>query len=152
MIVDGTLTVNPKVVTITTGSATRAYNGSALTNATAKIEGLVDGERVTLTATGSQTLVGSSTNTYDIIWDNANAANYTVTEKLGTLTVTDRPEDEKYEITVVENSNTGNIYDGTAKSAVGFETLTFTVEGNIFTVSGLETSDPSRLTPQHLPT
>ena len=44
---------------------------------------------------------------------------------------------------MVANSNTGNVYDGTAKSATGFETLEFTVDGNTYKVSGLSTSDPS---------
>ena len=45
-------------------------------------------------------------------------------------------------ITVVAKSSTGNVYDGTEKSVSGFETLTFTVDGNNYTVSGLTTSDP----------
>ena len=69
-------------------------------------------------------------------------ANYTLgTQTKGKLTITDRKE--KYEITVKANSSTGNVYDGTEKSATGFETLEFTVEGNKYTVSGLTTSDPS---------
>ena len=52
------------------------------------IDGLVYGETVTVTATGSQTEVGSSANTYEIEWDNAMASNYTVTDNLGILTVT----------------------------------------------------------------
>ena len=51
--------------------------------------------------------------------------------------------DDKYKIEVVANSNTGNVYDGTAKSASGFETLEFKVGRNTFTVSGLATSDPT---------
>jgi F0F1-type ATP synthase epsilon subunit len=88
VIVDGTLTVEPKAVTITTGSAEKEYDGTALTDAIVIIDGLVYGETVTVTATGSQTEVGSSANTYEIEWDNAMASNYTVTDNLGTLTVT----------------------------------------------------------------
>ena len=57
------------------------------------------------------------------------------------MTITDRTT--KYSITVEAESSTGNIYDGTAKSATGFKTLEFEVEGNTYTVSGLTTSDPS---------
>ncbi|MBP6161350.1 MAG: hypothetical protein KA485_00250, partial [Clostridia bacterium] len=88
VIVDGTLTVEPKAVTITTGSAEKEYDGTALTDAIVIIDGLVYGETVTVTATGSQTEVGSSANTYEIEWDNAMASNYTVTDNLGILTVT----------------------------------------------------------------
>ncbi|HHW94974.1 MAG TPA: InlB B-repeat-containing protein, partial [Mogibacterium sp.] len=76
----GKLTINPKAVTITTGSDSKAYDGTALTEGTATITGLVDGESVTLTTTGTQTEVGSSDNTYDITWKNAKAGNYTVTD------------------------------------------------------------------------
>ena len=67
--------------------------------------------------------------------------NYNLTTKTpGKLTISDK--EEKYEITVKANSNTGNTYDGTEKSAEGFETLEFEVDGNTYTVEGLTTSDP----------
>ena len=47
----------------------------------------------------------------------------------------------KYEITVRANNYAGT-YDGTEKSASGFVTLEFSVDGNNYTVSGLTTSDP----------
>jgi len=83
----GTLTIGPAEATVTTGSATKAYDGKPLTNPEASITGLVNGETATVTATGSQTEVGSSPNTYSIEWGTADAKNYTVTEELGTLTV-----------------------------------------------------------------
>ncbi|MGI6237097.1 MAG: beta strand repeat-containing protein, partial [Candidatus Excrementavichristensenella sp.] len=134
--VPGTLTVNRKAVTITTGSDSKAYDGTALTNATAGIEGLVDGETVTLTATGSQTEVGSSDNTYDIEWDNASASNYTVTNNLGTLTVTTSAA--TVTLTAPSDSKT---YDGTALTKATVVTASglptgFTVEA---TASGSQT-------------
>ena len=81
--------INPAEVVITTGSASKAYDGKALTNAEASIEGLVNGETATVTATGSQTEIGSSENTYDIDWGKTKASNYKVTENLGTLMVTE---------------------------------------------------------------
>ncbi len=83
----GTLTVSPAPLTLTTGSASKAYDGTALT-APAEITGLVNGETATATATGSQTNVGTSDNTYTLSWGTAKAGNYTVTETLGTLEVT----------------------------------------------------------------
>ena len=72
--VDGKLTVNPKAVTITTGSDSKPYDGTPLTKAEANIEGLVEGESVTLAATGTITEEGSTENTYSITWDNARKA------------------------------------------------------------------------------
>ena len=89
--VPGTLTIEPAAATVATGSATKAYDGEALTNAEASITGLVNGETAAVTATGSQTEVGSSPNTYSIDWGSAKAENYTVTERLGTLTVEAAP-------------------------------------------------------------
>ena len=45
------------------------------------------GESVTVRTNGSQTQVGSSMNTYLILWDHAKASNYIIQEKLGRLTV-----------------------------------------------------------------
>ena len=58
--------ITPRPVTITTGGGEKAYDGTALTNSVANISNLVSGETVTLKATGSQTLVGESDNTYSI--------------------------------------------------------------------------------------
>ena len=94
VVVDGTLTINPAPLKVTTSSAEKVYDGKALT-ATGKVEGLVNGETVELATTGSQTEVGTSTNTYSINWEKGTAKqkNYKVTEEaLGTLKVTARPE------------------------------------------------------------
>ena len=88
-VVPGTLTVDKVTVTITTGSDSKAYDGTALTNSEAGITGLVNGETATVTATGSQIEVGSSNNNYSIDWGTTNKDNYTISESLGTLTVTE---------------------------------------------------------------
>ena len=85
--VDGTIKVEPAKLTVATPSASKPYDGSALT-AEGKVSGFVNGEAATLKTTGSQTEVGSSVNGYELVWDgSAKAANYTVEESLGTLTV-----------------------------------------------------------------
>jgi hypothetical protein len=84
---EGTLTVTPVQLTVTTGSGEKVYDGTALTNAEASISGLVNGETATVTATGAQTEIGSSANTYSISWGSANPTNYSIVENLGTLTV-----------------------------------------------------------------
>ncbi len=94
-------------VTITTGSATKTYDGTALTTPDAKADGLVNNETVALTTTGSQTEVGESTNTYTIDWGQTKKANYAVTEQLGKLTVTAAT------MTVTADGYEG-VYDGKA--------------------------------------
>ena len=100
-----TYKITPAPLKITTNSAEKTYDGSALT-AGGKIEGLVKGETATLKTTGSQTEVGESKNTYEIKWDgSAKEANYKIAEEdIGTLKVNARsgggssskptPEDE----------------------------------------------------------
>ena len=111
--------VTPKEYTVTTDSATKTYSGTALT-AGGKVEGIVSGETVEFTTTGSQTEVGTSKNTYDLVWKSAKATNYTLAkESIGKLTVkaksiipdgSDTPESEKTGITVNEPSDSK--YDG----------------------------------------
>ena len=111
--------VTPKEYTVTTDSATKTYSGTALT-AGGKVEGIVSGETVEFTTTGSQTEVGTSKNTYELVWKSAKATNYTLAkESIGKLTVKaksivpddkDTPESEKTGITVNEPSDSK--YDG----------------------------------------
>ena len=107
--VDGTLTVTPKEVTVTTGSDSKKYDGTALTKDEANITGLVNNETAAVTATGSQIEVGSSSNTYSIDWGTTNKDNYQITETLGTLTVT--KNDVAITLTAGSDEKT---YDGTA--------------------------------------
>jgi len=107
--VNGTLAVTRKTVSVTTGSAEKGYDGTALTNTEARITGLADGETAAVTATGSQTEVGSSDNTYDIDWGSTDKDNYEIVELLGTLTVTVNTD----EITLTAASDS-KPYDGTA--------------------------------------
>ena len=111
--------VTPKEYTVTTDSATKTYSGTALT-AGGKVEGIVSGETVEFTTTGSQTEVGTSKNTYELVWKSAKATNYTLAkESIGKLTVKaksiipdgpDTPDEKKTGITVSEPSDSK--YDG----------------------------------------
>ena len=93
-----TYQITPKPVTITTNSDEKVFDNTALT-AAGSVEGIVEGETYSFTVTGSQKWVGSSTNTYEMVWateDNhytAKQSNYTVSENVGTLTVTDGTPD-----------------------------------------------------------
>ena len=114
-----TYKVTPKEYTVTTDSATKTYSATALT-AGGKVEGIVSGETVEFTTTGSQTEVGTSKNTYELVWKSAKATNYILAkESIGELTVKaksivpddkDTPESEKTGITVNEPSDSK--YDG----------------------------------------
>ena len=109
-----TYKVTPKEYTVTTESATKTYSGIALT-AGGKVEGIVSGEVVIITTTGSQTEVGTSKNTYTLEWNSAVETNYTLAkESIGDLTITAKsivPDDsDKTGITVSEPSDSK--YDG----------------------------------------
>ncbi len=87
-----TYQITPAPLTISTGSASKIYDGTALTNAETAVEGLMTvRDSITVTANGSQTAVGSSANGYSIEWGNTLAANYELAENLGTLTVNAAP-------------------------------------------------------------
>ena len=133
-IAPGTFTVNPIAITVTTGSASKPHDGSALTCAEAKITGLVEADKgkVTVTATGSQTDVGSTKNTYSIDWGGVNPGNYTITEALGTLEVTE-PEPTVTEITITTGS-ANKVYDGTELTCAEAS------------VSGLKEADKGKVT------
>ena len=103
--VDGCLVVTPAPLTITTSSASKAYDGEPLTNPEAFIKGLAKGETAFVTATGIQTIVGESLNTYSIEWKNAKSSNYNITEDVGCLEVTPAP------LTVTTGS-ASKVYDG----------------------------------------
>lgn len=120
---EGTLTINPRTVTITSGSASKTYDGTPLTNDEIKItgDGFVDGE-ATAIATGSQTDVGHSDNTIEIIKkDGFDANNYAIELKEGTLTVEKRPYHpnppitDKITVEITGNSDSV-VYDGTEHS------------------------------------
>ena len=115
---NGKLTITPAPLTVTTDSDSKVYDGTALT-APGSITGLVNGETATLNITGSQTNVGSSDNTYSIVWGTAKASNYTVAETLGTLTVTaqnitppENPDDPNGYLGVRVDSPADHVYDG----------------------------------------
>ena len=116
--VDGTIKVEPAKLTVTTPSASKPYDGNALT-AEGKASGFVNGEAATLKTTGSQTEVGTSENGYELVWDdNAKAENYTIEENLGTLEVTKSMAG----IVVIPQGGT-KVYDGTALESTGVNVI-----------------------------
>ena len=94
---EGTLTIVKRSVLITSQSATKTYDGSALTRPAVTItgDGFVPGELAKAEATGSITNVGSTPNTIQYTTTGAfNAANYSIALSVGTLTVTEKPQPE----------------------------------------------------------
>ena len=94
---EGTLTIAKRSVLITSQSATKTYDGSALTRPAVTItgDGFVPGELAKAEATGSITNVGSTPNTIQYTTTGAfNAANYSIALSVGTLTVTEKPKPE----------------------------------------------------------
>ena len=151
--VDGTLTINKKIVTVSVEDKSVEYNGGEQNgNTEYSFENLLTGHTATITYTPSHgTLVGEHTNgsftpeNFSVVDANNTVVtdNYTLeTMTSGKLTITNRTE--KYAITVVAKSSSGHVYDGTEKSVAGFETTSFNVGGHTYTVSGLTTSDPHR--------
>ena len=95
----GTLSIDKRTVTMTSADDQKVYDSTALTNDTVTESGddFATGEGATYDVTGTQTLVGSSENTFTYTLNsNTKAANYTITTVFGTLTVTDgtNPPDE----------------------------------------------------------
>ena len=96
-ILPGKLIINKRSVLITSQSATKTYDGSALTRPAVTItgDGFVPGELAKAEATGSITNVGSTPNTIQYTTTGAfNAANYSIALSVGTLTVTEKPKPE----------------------------------------------------------
>ena len=139
-IVNGTLTISKRQVTLTSASDSKAYDGTALTNQKVTVggDGFAEGEDASYDVTGSQTYVGSSKNTFTYTLNGSTvkrsrmlkakaavpetkASNYVITKEYGTLTVTDENvtgvvtkthEGEKYNLndTVTFKITVQNIY------------------------------------------
>lgn len=94
---EGKLTIAKRSVLLTSQSATKTYDGSALTRPAVTItgDGFVPGELAKVEATGSITNVGSTPNAIQYTTTGAfNPANYSIALSVGTLTVTAKPEPE----------------------------------------------------------
>ena len=141
---NGTLTVNKRKVNLTSDSASKAYDGTALKSSDVTVtgDGFVEGEADNIRATGSITKVGSTTNTiaYDT-HDGFKERNYEITKNEGTLTIT--PNTDKITVTAKSNEKT---YDGKALSQDGYKvtglpdgfTVKVTTEGSITDVGSTE--------------
>ena len=139
VIVDGTLKISKRSVTLTSATEDKVYDGTALTNGTVTVtgDGFAEGEGASYNVTGSQTNVGWSDNsfTYEL---NANtkADNYEIKTETGRLTVT--PVTEEVVVTITEHGGNAK-YDGTEKTVTGYDVTNISNQlytANDFTFSG----------------
>ena len=123
--------IRPLELIIETPDAEQVYNGTALTRA-GTISGFINNETAEFATTGSQKLVGSSKNTYSLVWNGtAKAANYTIKENLGNLLVTDGTTKNP----VTPGDVVNKIHDATQTYNLG-DVVTFTITvTNIYNVN-----------------
>ena len=117
----GTLTINKRIVVLTSGSGEKVYDGTALTNGTVTVgaDGFADGEGATYDVTGSRTDVGESDNTFTYTLNKGTKAdNYTIEKTEGTLKVT--PVTDKVTVTITGLNKTVT-YDGEEHSVFGYD-------------------------------
>ena len=122
VVTDGSLTIDPRTVTLTSESATKEYDGTPLTrpDVTVSGDGFVEGEVSGIKATGSITYYGEVDN--DIKYTKEAGykdSNYIVTSEIGKLGITRSSK----ELKVVANSGTWE-YDGKFHADGGY-TVTF---------------------------
>jgi uncharacterized repeat protein (TIGR02543 family) len=113
--------ITPREYTVTTDSAEKTYDGTALT-AGGRVNGLVEGETVNFKTTGSQTNAGTSDNTYELKFKGtAVETNYKHgKDSIGTLTVKKQsidpgedPDKPNPDYLGIEISNPSDeVYDG----------------------------------------
>ena len=118
--INGSLTINKRSVTLTSGSGEKVYDGTALTKkeVTVSGDGFADGEGAEYNVTGTQTNVGKSKNTFTYtLNEGTKADNYTITPTEGELEVT--AATNEVVVTITEHSGTAK-YDGTEKTVTGY--------------------------------
>ena len=135
VVTDGSLTIDPRTVTLTSESATKEYDGTPLTrpDVTVSGDGFVEGEVSGIKATGSITYYGEVDN--DIKYTKEAGykdSNYIVTPEIGKLGITRSSK----ELKVVANSGTWE-YDGKVHADGGY-TVTFGEES--YTVAAGESA------------
>ena len=141
------ITINPRPVTIKAPDASKVYDGTPLntwattTNYIPAVVlenetslGFVENEgfttyyytgESTITTPGTVDNVIDQALTLEQIKTNTKASNYSFDWQSGTLSVTDRPEGQKFNVTITPNS-AEYTYDGTQKSVSGIKEEVFT--------------------------
>ena len=105
-VINGRMDITRRNVTLTSGSATKPYDGTALVNEQVVIggEGFAEGEGANITVTGRITQEGTDDNTFEYTLNaNTLAQNYNIRTVTGTLTIT-KGETHKLTITYVNEN------------------------------------------------
>ena len=129
VIVDGTLEIAKRTVTLTSAADKKVYDGTALTNDEVTVggDGFATGEGAAYDVTGTQTLVGSSANTFTYtLNEGTKAANYDITTTEGKLTVTDGTDPEEPDVPDNKVVTKDDGEDNNKKYHVG-ETIEWTI-------------------------
>ena len=111
------LSVTPRVVELTSGSASKAYDGTPLMNDTVAVtgEGWADGEGATYGMFSQLTNAGKIDNEFTYtLTENTDPSNYSVMQHLGTLTVTPASMGDFIQLTTTDVEKA---YDGTPLAA-----------------------------------
>ena len=128
-----TYEITKRNVTLTSGSASKVYDKTALTKdeVTVSGDGFAKDEGATYKVTGSRTKVGTSKNTFTYeLKSNTKASNYNIEVKFGELKVT--AQDGEVVVTITGHSDTVE-YDGNEKSVSGYDVSI--TEGSKYTTS-----------------
>ena len=118
---NGTLTVTPRSVIMTSANDEKPYDGTPLTNNTVTVtgDGFIEGEGATYAVTGTQTDAGESDNTFTYtLKDNTKADNYKIELVPGKLKVT--PISDKVTVTITGNTDT-KPYNGEKQSVKDYK-------------------------------
>jgi len=86
-----TYKITKRLVTLTSATVSKTYDGQALTNTAITVsgDGFVEGEGASYEVTGTQTEVGNSANSFEYkLNEKTLASNYDITKVVGTLTIT----------------------------------------------------------------
>ena len=144
--------ISKKAITLTSGSKTREYNGTALTNSEVEGKnangltmetGWVDGEGATYSFTGSQTTEGESDNAFSYEAKSGTLlANYTITKTEGKLTVT-----KNTTVITVKPASGSKVYDGTPLTKTAHEDFTVTGVPDGFTWTATADGTVTNVTP-----
>ena len=128
---DGKLTIEKRTVTLTSGSASKQYDGTPLTKDEVKVtgDGFADGEGATYDVTGAITNVADNNpnnNTFTYTLNKGTTAgNYVIEIMYGTLEITPVAAEVTVEI---KGHTTDAIYDATEKTAEGYEVISISNE------------------------
>ena len=128
-IANESLKVTPRSVILTSADDEKVYDGEALNNdeVTEGGDGFVKGEGATYDVTGSQTLVGSSDNTFSYtLNEGTKADNYKITKVEGTLTVTDKDVPAGLVVTKIVQGDAATTGTAAAQYKLG-DTVTFAI-------------------------